>query len=322
MSMAFDALARRVSVAALAVSLVALILLTSLPARATDAGVEEPGPGVFAAQALALRAAGAVGDEAATGFLVRVPGAAIIDREALPLLWAGFFQNATVALGRLNSPAPVALYYNPLLDVGLFTRWAEDQGEYHLAGAHALPGERLSDPAAEAMLHPAWTNSGDGPAAALARIAADRLGAFRRAHPAEERAAGKVGATFAAAAADLRAALPRLMWNAGRHARWVEAKSWLGPALAAISEALAAGDAAAMRTAAPETDLETADALAGLPVGYTKNLLLDAVFRGAGEERLLIGSSPDDGDIYLLIACRMEGGDCTLRRFVLLSLLD
>lgn len=320
--MAFNTHARRVSGAAPAAALILLILLAFAAAGTTDAGAEEAEPRVFAAQALALRAAGAAGDEEAAGLLAGMPGAAVVDPEVVPLLWGGFFQNAAVVLGRLNSPAPVALYYSPLLDVGLLTRWMEGEGGYHLTGAHALPGERLSEPTAKAPLHPAWTTARDGPAAALARIAADRLGAFRRAHPAEERAAGKVGATFAAAAADLRAALPRLMWNAGRHARWVEAKSWLQPALAAISEALAAGDAAALRAAAPETDPEAAAALAGLPAEFTRSLLLDAVFGGTGEERLLIGSSPDDGDIYVLIACRMEGGDCTLRRFVLLSLLD
>ena len=322
MNVKFEGLARRVSGSVLAGSLSMSMLLASLPVTVANGAGREAGPRVFAAQALTLRAAGAAGDEEVAGLLARMPGAAIVDWEALPLLWTGFFQNAVVAMGRLNSPAPMALYYSPLLDVGLLTRWAEGEGGYRLTGTHALPGERLSDPAAEAPLQPAWTAAREGPAAALARTAADRLGAFRRSHPAEERAAARVGATFAAAAADLRAALPRLVRNAGRHARWVEAKSWLGPALAAVSSALAAGDAAALRATAPDTDTETAAALASLPEGFISSLLLDAVFRGAGEERLLIGSSPDDGDIYVLIACRMEGGDCALRRFVLLSLLD
>ena len=41
-----------------------------------------------------------------------------------------------------------------------------------------------------------------------------------------------------------------------------------------------------------------------------------------GEERLLIGSRPDDGDVYVLVLCRLEGDTCALRRFALASLLE
>ena len=40
------------------------------------------------------------------------------------------------------------------------------------------------------------------------------------------------------------------------------------------------------------------------------------------EKRLLIGSMPDDGDVYLFVLCRMEGADCALRRFMLSSLSE
>ena len=303
-------------------ALVVSFLMAVASAPTSVAGAEETGPRMFVAQALALRAASAAGGEEATLVFAEMPGANIVDREVLPLVWSGFFRNAVVKLGHLASPQPMALYYNPLLDVALLTLWEEYEDGYRMTSARALPGERLSDPSAEVPSRPDWTRSREGPASALARVTAKRLRAFRQTHPAEERTAGRDNATFAAAAADMRAALPRLVWNAGRHARWVEAESWLGPALAAVSEALAAGDAAALLAAVPETDTETAAALVGLPAGFTRSLLLDAVFRDAGEERMLIGSSPDDGDIYVLVACRMEGGTCALRRFVLLSLLD
>ena len=245
-----------------------------------------------------------------------------MDREVLPLLWSGFFQNAAVKLGRLSSPEPVALYYNPLLDVALITLWKEGEGGYGLASARALPGERLSQPDAEAPLHPAWTGVADGPPAALKRIAANRLRTFRQAHPVDDPAAGRDVATYAAAAADLRASLPRLVWSAGRYARWAEAESWLRPALAAVSEALAAGNASTLRASAPLTDPETAAALADLPAAFTDSLVLDMVLEGGETDRLLIGSSPDDGDIYVLAVCELEGSACALRRLVLLSLLD
>ena len=43
-------------------------------------------------------------------------------------LWRPFFANAVVALGRLPSSAPVALYYNPLLDVAVATLWEKQDG--------------------------------------------------------------------------------------------------------------------------------------------------------------------------------------------------
>ena len=68
--------------------------------------------------------------------------------EALPALWRPFFANAVVQLGRAPSPAPVALYYNPLLDVAVTTLWEKQDGGYRVVWARALPGERLADPEA------------------------------------------------------------------------------------------------------------------------------------------------------------------------------
>ena len=66
------------------------------------------------------------------------------------------------------------------------------------------------NPGAAAPEHPEWIGA-DDPAAALARIAHERLSAFRRAHPAELREGGHDDATFSEAASDMRAALPRLI---------------------------------------------------------------------------------------------------------------
>lgn len=116
---------------------------------------------------------------------------------------------------------------------------------------------------------------------------------------------------------------PRLAWNAARRAQWAaETEPWLDPALTGIEGALGAHDASALLAAAPDTDSETAAALAELPRAFIERLTLDMVLGGDGEERLLIGSVREDGAIYVLALCRLDGGGaCALRRFLLVSLL-
>ena len=292
------------------------LALAALPAAAA---AQETDARVFAAHVLALRASSVAAEDAATRFLASIPGLNA-DAEA-PVLWSPFFENAIVKLGRLASPGPVALYYNPLLDVAVFTLWKKRDGGYEVASARALPGERLGNRKAAAPLLPSWIASRNGPVLALTAAAENRLAAFGEAHPEEAAAQGRDPVTFAAAAADMRAALPRISWNAVGQAQRANAPpSWLGPALARIGETLAAGDAAAIAAAAPDTDAATAEALAGLPSAFAKGLVLDMALDAGAGESLLIGSLPEDGSDYILVLCRRDGNDCMLRRFVLVSL--
>ena len=283
------------------------------------ATAEQPDPQQFAAQALALRMAAIERTDAATRILATIPGSA--PAEALPELWHPFFENTIVKLGRLRAPVPVALYYNPLLDISLITYWEQKDGHYRVALIQALPGERLVAPTATVQDQPAWMVA-DDPITTLAGVTATRLDTFRRTHPAKAQdAAGPNGVTFASAAANMRAALPRLLWNAGIRTQWTaEAEPWLFPALSQVDEALAARTTAALTAAAPDTDTMVADAIAGLPAAFAANLTLDMVLPAGNQKRLLIGSMPDDGDVYLFVLCRMEGTDCALRRFMLSSL--
>ena len=310
----------RTSFALLALrALVVVALLVPPPARADD----EAAARLFAAHALALRSAVVAGEERAAEVLAAMPGAGMVARGTLPALWGPSFANAIVKLGRLRSSGPAALYYDPLLDVAVLTLWTRGDEGYRVVSARALPGERLAAPDAAVTVEPSWMSAKDGAVGALARTTAARLDAFRRAHPADAREPGRDAATFAAAAADLRAALPRLAWNTAQRARWTdEAQAWLRPALAGVEKALAARDPAVPRAAAPDTDAETAAALAALPAGFAANLALDMVLEAGEEDRLLVGSLPADGDVYVLALCRLEGGACGLRRFMLVSLLE
>ena len=289
----------------------------------TSSAVADDGARRFAAHALALRAAGVAGEKQAEEVLAAMPGAGTMREVSPSVLWSPFFANAVVKLGRLHSPAPTALYYNPLLDVAVITFWAEREGGYQVSTVRALPGERLSNPKAEAPPLPSWMSASNGMVAALASTTGKRLDAFRKAHPAPARQPGRDVATFAAAAADMKAVFPRLVWNAVQRSRWTdEARAWLGPTATAVEKALGARDVAAIRAAAPDTDEETAAALADLPSGFAEGLALDMVVEADGDDRLLIGSLLEDGDTYVLVLCRLEGDVCKLRRFVLASLIE
>lgn len=301
-----------------------LVVATLTAVHPVRSKAQESPARLFAAHALALRTAGVAGGETATGVLADMPGSGMVeDTESLPVLWRPFFENTMVKLGRLLSPAPVALYYNPLLDIAVFTLWEKHLEGYRVVSARALPGERLADPDAAAALRPQWTAAKDGPVAALRRITATRLDAFRQAHPAESNEAGRDAATFAAAAADMRAALPRLAWNMAMRVQWAEDGSgWMGPALGTIDEALSTHDAAAIVAAAPDTDAATAAALARLPAAFAEELTLDLTLEADGNGRLMVASSPADGHVFTLALCRLDREVCRLRRFLLTSLAE
>ena len=55
--------------------------------------------------------------------------------------------------------------------------------------------------------------------------------------------------------------------------------------------------------------------------GLAKRLVLDMVLDAGDEGPLLIGSLPDDGDVYFLVLCRLDGAACPLRRIMMVSLL-
>ena len=273
----------------------------------------------FAAHALTLRAE--IVDGRGAPVLAHIPGG--LAQGSLAELWPPFFENTMVALGRLRSPAPRALYYNPLLDVAVSTVWEKREGSWRLTVIRALPGERFTSPPGKVSSRPSWVTADERPFEALVATAAARLAAFHRAHPPKAKEAARIATTFAGDAADARATRPRLIWNASQRARWNSgAEPWLRPTLANITETLSAGDAKAVMAAAPATDAATAEAIAGLPAGFAKRLVLDMVLSAGEDERLLIGSLPDDGEMYFLVLCRLDGAACGLRRIMMVSLLD
>ncbi len=273
----------------------------------------------FAAHALALRAAVVKGGGNAV--LSRIPGG--LAERAPPGLWPAFFRNTMVALGRLRSPGPAALYYNPLLDVAVATRWEKQDDGWRVAAARVFPGEDSGGPPRAAAPRPSWLESDAGMVEALSATALSRLAEFHRLHPPGARSGAKAAASFADDAARAHAAWPRLLWNARQHAGWASgAPEWLRPTLARVTAALSSGDAGAVAAAAPATDPATAEAAAALPEGLAARLVLDMILDAGADRRLLIGSLPEDGQVYFLVQCRLEGAACSLRRILIVSLLD
>ena len=103
---------------------------TRPPPRGAGRGLDRCAPGVsarlFAVHALALRTASRARVRQRRSW---PPCRGRAGAGAAPVaLWRPFFANAVVALGRLPSSAPVALYYNPLLDVAVATLWEKQDG--------------------------------------------------------------------------------------------------------------------------------------------------------------------------------------------------
>ena len=280
----------------------------ALPARATVT----PDVRLLAGHTLSFRAAAMAGTESAVAVLAGIPGAQLMgEKTYLSILWRPFFENAVV---KLRAPTAHALYYNPLMDVALLTQWERRDSGYRVVSVRALPGERMAGGRASVSSEPPWLAAEDGLIEALARITAERIAVFAR---------GPTSTSAPDAVADTRAVLRRLAWNAAmRNQRTGNAEPWLPQALAAISEALGTRDAAALTRAAPATDPETAQALAGLPAGFAQGVVLDMVLDFGNEGRLLIGSRPEDGDLYFFVLCRLQGEACRLRRIMMVALSE
>ena len=275
----------------------------------------------FAAAALAFRASGVIGNDAAVAVLKRIPGGGPVDM--LPELWRPFFENTIVKLGRLRSAKPVAFYYNPLLDVALFTVWVSDLEGYRVESVRAIAGERYMHKDAPVLQQPIWMAARGGSFQALQAIASQRLKSVSNAHPVDARETHEEDVVFAVAADDMRAVLPRMVWNLAMRTHWGSRDfAWLDTLLQEIDGALAFRNSGSIKTVAPETDVENARLFADLPLSFSENLVLDATLRLGDEQWLVVASSPGDGQVYVCALCKIDGATCVLRRLLLISLVD
>ena len=240
--------------------------------------------------------------------------------DALKQIWGPFFENVVVEFHAADAPAPSVLYYNPLLDVALLTRWEKTELSYRLSALRVVPGERLSAADATVPAAPGWM-TGETPIGTLYDTTVERLTTFRLGRIPEH--IGNADQRYERAVRDLRVAQPRLEWNALQRTVWhSEENAWLTRTVTLIEKTFALGDAAALITQATETDPETATALVNLPTGLVDRLTLDMVLNYENEERLLVISLPDDGDFYIMAQCRLvpDEGLCQPSRYFLVGL--
>ena len=289
-------------------------------AAVTDAWEpEEDDPSRFATAAVDFRTAATVGADAALAVLGEIPG---FVPPAPEMLWRPYFSNTIVKLGRLYSPAPVAMYYNPLLDVAVITVWEKTGGAFEITAIRALPGTHLMDSLAVAGNAPEWLTS-EFPLEVLIDTASARLRAFSETHPLGAFQGADEDAVPAADAESIKTVLLRLGRNALGRVRWETGdEPWLTMTLGQVENALSSASSDLISAAAPDTDPETAAALGELPTGYVDRLMLDMVFEYGESGRLIFGSLPDDGDVYVLVSCTIKDQMCPLDRFLLLSLSE
>jgi len=104
------------------------------------------------------------------------------DAQQRALAWSAFFRGTLVKLGRLPSEAPVALYYNPVLDVGVLQSCnvPAKSGPVTCQFVCALPGEVLTGGALVAS--PRWLAEPD-PLVAVTRNAGLRTAGFAKTFP-------------------------------------------------------------------------------------------------------------------------------------------
>lgn len=119
------------------------------PAEAVTKKQPSPKPAdFFISTALRLRTQAVLDPEMTASYYAQMPRTAIGEdpqfQAMRPLLWSLFFRNSIVKLGHLTSEAPVAGYYNPLLDIFVLTRWErQTPRRYSLHSIRALPGDQF-----------------------------------------------------------------------------------------------------------------------------------------------------------------------------------
>ena len=299
------------------------------PAAAAPQAEPAATPG-FPEQAAALRRAVVARDETAVQVLGLIPGvswllppdATAAQRDSvLKQTWGPFFENAVIETRADDTSTPAALYYNPLLDVAVLTYWERTVSTaYRITELRVAPGERLGAADATTPAAPAWMSSA-APVETLYETTRARRVAFTDGNMPGPR--GAVDERHASAVRDLRAAQSRLEWHALQRTEWhTGAYAWLAPTIAVMDETFAAGDAAALLSQAAGTDPETAAALVNLPAGLVARLTLDMVLDYGEDERLLVISLPDEGEIYIMAECRLlaDAGVCRPDRYVLVDL--
>ena len=293
-----------------------------------DASAGRLEPTSFERQVLEIRDSVLAANDTALSVLSRVPGigSAIelnapddVSSAALEAMWIPFFENALIEMIHEETAGPTAIYYNPLMDVAMYTRWEPNpEGNYRIAQLSVMPGEYLQDVDATVPYLPQWMTAQD-PFAELEGISTKRLHAFRTFEEASRRNL-QDGTTYSDAADSFLVAEPRLTQSLIWRLEWRNL-DWLPLTLATIQAALNAADGDALLAAAPATHPETASFIAELPDGFAEKLILDLILEDGGPNRILLGSGRYDGGTYVCASCEITGNACVLGGISILTVV-
>ena len=302
--------------------MLALLSLAGLVQAGQDAA-KTPSP--FELHAFALRNEFVNKTDAGLRILALNPGIAeLVDLNTLDeissasmeAIWSPFFANTIVRTFAEDTLRPTVVYYNPLLDIAFLTMWKSiSTDSWRIIGLRTVAGKRIVGQASAVPLLPSWMDEEDV-ADRFSQIAQQRLAAM----PAFVRAWQQdVDDAYEDALYDFKDVQKRLVWGVNHRQQW-SAKPWLAATLANIQHALNSHDATALYSMAPDTDDLAAHALAELPQGFAEHLSLDMILEDDGRNRILIGSREDSGDLYIWVICRVDGDNCLLSRFGIVSI--
>ena len=293
-----------------------------------DASLGWPEPTPFERQVLEIRDSILAADDAALSVLSRVPGIGSVielnapddvSSAALEAMWIPFFENALIETIQQEPAGPTAIYYNPLMDVAMYTRWEPNpEGNHRIAQLSVMPGEYLQDADATVSYLPQWMKAKD-PFAELEGISTKRLHAFRTFEEASRRNLTD-GTAYGDAADSFLVAEPRLTQSLIWRLEWRNL-DWLPLTLATIQAALNAADSDTLLAAAPDTHPETASFIMELPDGFAEKLILDLILEDGGSNRILLGSARYDGGTYVCASCEIAGNACVVGGISILTVV-
>ena len=217
---------------------------------------------------------------------------------AMRIIWGPFFENVITEHLNLGDGSTRALYYNPLLDAAVLTSWEQvDGSSKKIAEISAIPGEYLGPEYSSSLVsNPQWM-IGTDPVGTLIENAQSRLAAFRSSVRTDEVA----DRAYEAAVDGLRAIIPRLRWQVAHRSGWLD-KKWINPLLSSVEDDLSLEDPEELLARVPQSDRETAVALAELDDDFSLQIRLSLVLEQE-QSRVVVLSSPLDGRYYLFVRC-------------------
>lgn len=278
---------------------------------------------LFLSKVLSFRSAGVINPAMIKNSLSKMPRTELnLDEEfqaTVPELWSYFFKNAIVKVGAIDSETPVALYYNPLVDVGVLTFWMLNSRRFHLYKITAFPGDKLRTLDVAQGLLPGWRiQSQDSPIDRLSKYTIQTLNEFKVEYPLQKREIVETLDTDHESELQILAE-GRMMDYLIERTQITE--KWVKMLAQEIELILKSKSAQYIVEKAPDTPIKTANTLEKLNAQYVSQLSVDLVVSINETDRLMLMSLPQDGDQYIAVICKMRNSICNLSVIQTFSLL-